>query len=76
MAGDEIYIEGRVLIFDDLIDEALEFFVVDLSIASEASVTSLVSLGTNRIHCYIIDNDGKYFTIIHTHVILKCSKYS
>ena len=45
-------------IIDDDIDEALEYFRVDLSFADPASVPSTVSIGSDVIRLDIIDDDG------------------
>ncbi len=50
---------GRVPINDDNINEALEFFIVELSFADPASVPSTVSIGRNVIRLDIVDNDGE-----------------
>ncbi len=51
---------GNVTIFDDLINEALEYFVVVLSFADPDNMPSTVSIkGTGVIRCDIVDNDGE-----------------
>ncbi len=52
---------GLVPIIDDNINEALEYFRVDLSFADPASVPDTVSIsGTGVIRLDIVDNDGEY----------------
>ncbi len=48
-----------VPIIDDDINEAVEYFIVELSFADPASVPSTVSIGRNVMRCDIIDNDGE-----------------
>ena len=53
---------GDVLLYDDLIDEALEYFVVTLTFQDTANVPPLASIesdGSDIIRIDIIDNDGK-----------------
>ncbi len=62
MAGGEILLAGDVLIYDDLIDEALEYFVVTLNFQDPDNVpqsASIESNGGNVIRIDIIDNDGE-----------------
>ncbi len=47
MAGGEILLAGDVLIFDDLIDEALEYFVVALTFQDPDNVPLLASIENN-----------------------------
>ncbi len=49
-----------VPIIDDDINEALEYFIVELSFADPASVPSTVSIGSSVMRCDIADNDGEY----------------
>ena len=52
---------GNVPIIDDNINEALEYFRVELSFADPASVPDTVSIsGTGVIRLDIVDNDGEY----------------
>ncbi|XP_064387556.1 uncharacterized protein LOC135335860 isoform X4 [Halichondria panicea] len=60
MAGGEILLVGDVLIFDDLINEALEYFVVTLTFQDPDNVppiTSIESNGGDIIRIDILDND-------------------
>ena len=51
---------GLIPIFDDDINEALEYFRVDLSFADPASVPDTVTIsGSGVIRLDIIDNDGE-----------------
>ncbi len=62
MAGGEIHMAGDVLINDDLIDEALEYFVVTLTFQDPDNVppsASIESNGGDIIRIDIIDNDGE-----------------
>ncbi len=62
MAGEEILLAGDVLIFDDLIDEALEYFVVLLTFQNPDNVPPLASIESNggdTIRIDIIDDDGE-----------------
>ena len=66
MAGGEIILAGNVLIFDDMIDEALEYFVVTLTFLDPDNVPPLASIerdGGDIIRIDIIDDDGE-LTII------------
>ncbi|XP_064387533.1 uncharacterized protein LOC135335856 isoform X2 [Halichondria panicea] len=59
-AGGEILLAGDVLIYDDLIDEALEYFVVTLTFQDPDNVPPLASIESNGgdiIRIDIIDND-------------------
>ncbi len=59
---------GNVTILDDLIDEALEFFVVTLSFQTPDMVPPLTSIETNGgdiIRIDIIDNDGELKYIMY-----------
>ncbi len=49
---------GNVGIIDDTINEALEYFIVDLSFSG--SVPSTVSLGMSRMRVDIVSNDGEW----------------
>ncbi len=63
MAGGEILLVGDVLIFDDLINEALEYFVVTLTFQDPDNVppiTSIESNGGDIIRIDILDNDGEH----------------
>ena len=44
MAGGEILLAGDVLIYDDLIDEALEYFAVTLTFQDPDNVPPLASI--------------------------------
>ncbi|XP_064387566.1 uncharacterized protein LOC135335869 isoform X2 [Halichondria panicea] len=58
--GGEILLAGDVLIYDDLIDEALEYFVVTLTFQDPDNVPPLASIessGGDIIRIDIIDND-------------------
>ncbi|XP_064387763.1 uncharacterized protein LOC135335957 isoform X2 [Halichondria panicea] len=60
MAGGEILLAGDVLIYDDLIDEALEYFVVTLTFHDPANVPPLASIESNGgdiIRIDIVDNN-------------------
>ena len=48
-----------VPIVDDDINEALEYFIVELSFADPTSVPSTVTIGRNVMRCDIVDNDGE-----------------
>ena len=53
---------GDVLIFDDLIDEALEYFVVLLTFQDPNNVPPLASIESNGgdiIRIDIVDNDSE-----------------
>ncbi len=66
-AGGEILLAGNVLIFDDMIDEALEYFVVTLTFQDPANLPPLASIESNGgdiIRIDIIDNDGELKHII------------
>ena len=63
MAGGETVLAGDVLIFDDMIDEALEYFVVKLTFQDPDNVPPLASIESNGgdiIRIDIVDNDGEY----------------
>ena len=65
MAGGEILLAGDVLIYDDLVDEALEYFVVTLTFQDPVPpLASIESNGGDRIRIDIIDNDGELKPII------------
>ena len=67
MAGGEILLAENVLIFDDMIDEALEYFVVTLSFQNFDNVPPLASIESNGgdiIRIDIVDNDGELKPII------------
>ncbi len=62
MAGGPIHLAGDVRIVDDLIDEALEYFVVTLSFQDPDNVprsASIESNGGDIIRIDIVDNDGE-----------------
>ncbi len=62
MAGGPIHLAGDVRIVDDLIDEALEYFVVTLSFQDPDNVPPLTSIernGGDIIRIDIVDNDGE-----------------
>ncbi len=66
-AGGEILLAGDVLINDDLIDEALEYFVVTLTFQDPDNVPPLISIESNGgdvIRIDIIDNDGELKHIV------------
>ena len=72
-AGGAILLAGDVLIHDDLIDEALEYFVVTLTFQDSDNVPPLTSIESNAhdiIRIDIIDNDGelKHNNYIVVHV--------
>ncbi len=50
---------GDVLIYDDLIDEVLEYFVVNLTFQDPNNVPPLASIESDIIRIDIVDNDGK-----------------
>ena len=55
-------LSGNALIVDDLIDEALEFFVVTLTFQDPDNVPPLASIESNGgdiISINIVDNDGE-----------------
>ena len=65
MAGEMILLAGDVLIYDDLIDEALEYFVVTLTFQDPDNIPPLASIesdGGNIIRIDIIDDDGELIT--------------
>ncbi len=68
MAGGDLLlaVNAHALIFDDLIDEALEYFVVTLNFQDPDNVPPLTSIesGGDIIHIDIIDNDGELTIII------------
>ncbi len=62
MAGGPIVLAGDVRINDDLIDEALEYFVVTLTFQDPDNVPPLASIESNGgdiIRIDIVDNDGE-----------------
>ncbi len=68
MAGGEVRLAGDVRIHDDLIDEALEYFVVTLTFQDPDNVPPLTSIETNGgdiIRIDIIDNDGELKYIMY-----------
>ncbi|XP_064388167.1 uncharacterized protein LOC135336335 [Halichondria panicea] len=72
MAGGEIILAGNVLIFDDMIDEALEYFVVTLTFLDPDNVPPLASIerdGGDIIRIDIIDDDGE-LTIITYYIFI------
>ena len=67
MAGGEILLAGDVLIYDDMIDEALEYFVVRLTFQDPDNVPPLASIESNGhdiIRIDINDNDGELKHIV------------
>ena len=65
MAGEMILLAGDVLIYDDLIDEALEYFVVTLTFQDPDNIPPLASIesdGGDIIRIDIIDDDGELIT--------------
>ncbi len=67
MAGGETLLAGNVRIYNDLIDEALEYFVVTLSFQDPDNVPPLASIESNGgdiIRIDIVDNDGELKHII------------
>ena len=67
MAGGEILLAGDVLIYDDLIDEALEYFVFLLTFQDPDNVPPLASIESNggdTIRIDIVDNDGELKHIV------------
>ncbi len=67
MAGGTTVLSGNVRIINDLIDEALEYFVVTLNFQDPDNVpqsASIESNGGNVIRIDIIDNDGELKNII------------
>ncbi len=62
MASGETLLAGDALIYDDLIDEALEYFIITLTFQDPTNVPPLVSIESNGgdiIRIDIIDNDGE-----------------
>ncbi len=67
MAGGPIVLAGDVRINNDLIDEALEYFVVTLDFLDPNNVPPLTSMegnGGDIIRIDIIDNDGELKNIL------------
>ena len=67
MAGGEILLAGDVLIYDDMIDETLEYFVVTLTFQDPDNVPPLASIesnGVDIIRIDIIDDDGELKHIV------------
>ncbi len=68
MVGGEILLAGDVLIFDDMIDEVLENFVVFLTFQNPDNVPSLASIESNggdTIRINIVDNHGELKHIVY-----------
>ncbi len=62
MAGGETVLSGNARIVNDLIDEALEYFVVTLTFQNPDNVprsASIESNGGDIIRIDIVDNDGE-----------------
>lgn len=59
----------NVPIIDDDINEALEYFLVELTPADPASVPVTVSFERNVMRCDIFDDDGEFQVFIYTAVI-------
>ncbi len=57
-------VNAHALIYDDLIDEALEYFVVTLTFQDPDNVP-LASIESGIIRIDIVDNDGT-FIIVYT----------
>ncbi len=53
-------VNARALIFDDLIDEALEYFVITLTFQNPDDVPPLASIESGIIRIDIVDNDGTF----------------
>ncbi len=69
MAGGDLLlaVNAHALIFDDLIDEALEYFVITLTFQNPDNVPPLASIESNGgdiIRIDIVDNDGELSIII------------
>ncbi len=56
---------GFVGIFDDNINEALEYFIVELSFSNEVSRPELVTIGNDVIRLDIVDDDGECMCVHH-----------
>ncbi len=72
MASGEILLAGNVLILDDMIGEALEYFVVTLTFQNPDNVPPLASIESNGgdiIRIDIIDNDGELIKVIKHNAI-------
>ncbi len=68
MAGGPIVLSGNVPINDDMIDEALEYFVATLDFLDPNNVPPLTSIegnGGDIIRIDIIDNDGELKNILY-----------
>ena len=68
MVGGEILLAGDVLIFDDMIDEALENFVVFLTFQNPDNVPPLASIESNggdTIRIDIVDNHSELKHIMY-----------
>ncbi len=66
MAGEEILLAGDVLIYDDRIDEALEYFVVLLTFQNLDNVPPLASIESNggdTIRIDIVDDDSELIIV-------------
>ena len=67
MVGGTTVLSGDVLIYNDLIDEALEYFVVALNFQDPDNVpqsASIESNGGDIIRIDIVDNDGEFKHIV------------
>ena len=67
MAGGETLLAGDVRIHDDMIVEALEYFVVTLDFLDPDNVPPLTSIegnGGDIIRIDIVDNDGELKNIL------------
>ncbi len=67
MAGGPTVLSGNARIFNDLIDEALEYFVVILNFQDPDNVPPLASIESNGgdiIRIDIVDNDGELKHIV------------
>ncbi len=53
-------ISAFVPIEDDDINEALEYFIAELTFATEVSRPDLIMIGSNVIRLDIVDNDGEF----------------
>ncbi len=57
-------VNARALIFDDLIDEALEYFVITLTFQDLANVPPSASIESDIIiRIDIVDNDGTFIIV-------------
>ncbi len=77
MASGTTVLSGDILINDDMIDEALEYFVVTLTFQDPDNVpqsASIESDGGDIIRIDIVDNDGelKHIIIVYIMQFSKC----